>query len=86
MMYGAMFKYYMMNRFMAYMRVDGWNTNFSMDRIAPYPMRNEGMLMINHAIQKTGRTCNECHTQNGLLNFQALGYTPGEIESLVEER
>lgn len=86
MMYGAMFKYYMMNRFMAYMRVDGWNTNFSMDRIAPYPMRNEGMLMINHAIQKTGRTCNECHTANGLLDFKALGYTPDEIESLVEER
>jgi len=86
MMYGAMFKYYMMNRFMSYMRVDGWNTDFSMDRIAPYLMRNEGMLMINHAIQKTGRTCNECHTENGLLDFHALGYTPEEIEFLVEER
>jgi len=86
MMYGAMFKYYMMNRFMSYMRVDGWNTDFSMDRIAAYPMRNEGMLMINHAIQKAGRACNECHTANGLLDFAALGYTPEEIESLVEER
>jgi hypothetical protein len=76
----------MMNRFMSYMRVDGWDTDFSMDRIAPYPMRNEGMLMINHAIQKTGRTCNECHTQNGLLDFQALGYTADEIASLIEER
>ncbi len=86
MMYGAMFKFYMMDRFMAYMGVDGWDTDFSLDRIAPRPMRNEGMLMINHAIQKEGRTCNECHTQNGLLDFAALGYTPEEIELLVEER
>ena len=86
MMYGAMFKYYMMNRFMSYMRVKGWDTDFSMDRIAPEAMRNEGMLMINHAVQKTGRTCNECHAQNGLLDFRALGYTPEETESLIEPR
>jgi hypothetical protein len=42
--------------------------------------------MINHAIQKTGRTCNECHTKNGLLDYKVLGYTPEEIESLAEKR
>jgi hypothetical protein len=87
MMYGAMFKYYLMDRFMEYMAVDGWNTNFSMDRIAPRAMRNEGQLMINHSVQKMGRTCNDCHVaQGGLLDFTALGYTPEEVQSLQEPR
>jgi hypothetical protein len=86
MMYGAMFKYYLMDRFMGYMAVDGWNTNFSMEHIAARPMRNEGQLMINHAIQKVGRACNECHTHDGLLDFQSLGYTEAEAASLCQPR
>jgi hypothetical protein len=69
------------------MAVDGWNTDFSMDRIAPRAMRNEGQLMINHAIQRIGRACNECHIpQGGLLDFPALGYTPEEVAALREPR
>jgi len=75
-MYGTLFKLYLMDRFMTYMRVDGWNTNFSMERIAPVAMRNEGELMVNHAIRADGRTCNECHAESGILDFEALGYSP----------
>ncbi len=73
-MYGFLFKVYLMDRFMQYMGISEWNTHFSMDRIAPSPMRNEGNLMINHGIQKQGRVCSDCHDPNGILNFEALGY------------
>ena len=75
-MYGRLFKMYLMDRFMAYMRVDGWDTAFDMKRIAPAAMRNEGELMVNHAIRAEGRTCSECHSESGILDFDALGYSP----------
>ena len=81
-MYGAMFKWYMMDDFMKYMAVDGWDTHFDIEKIAPTPMRNEATLMINHAIQKTGRTCNECHAADGILDFDALGYSPDRAAQL----
>jgi hypothetical protein len=34
MMYGAMFKYNLRDRFMAYMGINGWNTDFDLKRIA----------------------------------------------------
>jgi hypothetical protein len=83
MMYGAMFKYYLMDRFMAYMGIDGWNTHFDIKRIAATPMRNEGNLMVNHGISKVGRTCVECHSVNGLLDFKALGYSPQRAAELA---
>jgi hypothetical protein len=83
MMYGAMFKYYLMDRFMAYMGIDGWNTDFDMKRIAPSAMRNEGNLMVNHGISSTGRTCVECHSPTGILDFNALGYAPERAAELA---
>ena len=85
-MYGPMFKYYLMDRFMAYMGIDGWNTNFDMERIAPSPMRNEGNLMINHGIQNSGRTCSECHSSEGILDFKALGYSDERARDLMVPR
>jgi hypothetical protein len=81
-MYGSLFKMYLMDRFMTYMRVDGWNTEFDMERIAPVAMRNEGELMVNHAIQAQGRTCKDCHSPGGILDFDALGYSPKRSASL----
>ncbi|NCF63280.1 MAG: nitrite reductase [Gammaproteobacteria bacterium] len=81
-MYGRLFKMYLMDRFMAYMRVDGWNMKFDMGRIAPVAMRNEGELMVNHAIQAQGRTCDDCHSPDGILDFDALGYSPKRSASL----
>lgn len=83
MMYGSMFKFYLMDRFMAYMGINGWNTHFDMKRIAPSPMRNEGNLMVNHGITRQGRTCAECHSPNGLLDFKALGYNPERVAELT---
>lgn len=81
-MYGVLFKMYLMDRFMAYMRVDGWNTDFDMKRIAPVAMRNEGELMVNHAIQAQGRICKDCHSPGGILDFAVLGYSPKRVASL----
>jgi hypothetical protein len=85
-MYGTMFKVYMMDQFMRYMRVDGWNTHFDIAKIAPTPMRDEATLMINHAIQKQGRTCDECHSAHGILDFEALGYSPERAKELRQPR
>jgi len=82
MMYQPMFKYYLMDRFMAYMAVPGWDMNFDINAIAPREMRNEGNLMINHAIQKTGRSCAECHSPEGILDFDFLGYPPERAAEL----
>lgn len=81
-MYGTLFKVYLMDRFMAYMRVDGWDTDFDIDRIAAVAMRNEGELMVNHAIQAQGRTCNDCHSPDGILDFDLLGYSPERATKL----
>jgi hypothetical protein len=81
-MYGRLFKLYLMDRFMAYMRVEGWDTDFDIDRIAPVAMRNEGELMVNHAIQAQGRICGDCHSPDGILDFEALGYSPERAAKL----
>jgi hypothetical protein len=85
-MYGPLFKLYLMDRFMRYMAIDGWNTDFSMDRIAPVSMRNEGELMVNHAVQRAGRSCDDCHSNTGILDFIALGYAPERAEQLRQPR
>ncbi|MDD5087411.1 MAG: cytochrome c3 family protein [bacterium] len=83
-MYGPVFKAYMMDQFMAYMAVDGWNTNFDPNKIEPRWMRQDATLMINHGIQKRGRSCAECHTRDGgLLDFRALGYPEDDAEMLA---
>lgn len=82
-MYGPVFKAYMMEQFMAYMAVDGWNTDFDPAHIAPRWMRQDATLMINHGIQKQGRACAQCHTrEGGLLDFAALGYPPDDAVAL----
>jgi hypothetical protein len=85
-MYGAMFKWYMMDDFMKYMAVAGWDTHFDIQRIAPTAMRNEATLMINHAIQKQGRACDECHSARGILDFEALGYSAERAAQLRQRR
>lgn len=86
-MYQKPFKYYMMDRFMQYFGVDGWATKYPLekanrDSLQGHWMRQMGTLMINHAITKEGRTCEECHRPNGLLDFAALGYSPERVKDL----
>ncbi len=90
MMYGAMFKYYMMDKFMAFMDIDGWNTDAYKDvvkgkKVEARWIPNDAMLEISHAIRRKGAlTCQNCHSPNGVLDWKALGYSDDEIEGLTQ--
>ena len=87
-MYQFPFKEYMMDEFMYYFGVDGWNTEFPVDDNGNFVnvkrrwMRQYGTLMVNHGIQKEGRECSECHSPNGILDFEKLGYSPERTKAL----
>lgn len=90
MMYGPMFKYYMMDKFMAFMDVDFWNTKAYADvvkgkKVEARWIPQDAMLEISHAIRRQGAlTCNQCHNPNGVLDWKELGYTDDEIEALTQ--
>ena len=90
MMYGKLFKYYMMDKFMSFIDVDGWKTSAYRDvvrgkKVEARWIPNNALLEISHAIRKEGAlTCQNCHTPNGVLDWKALGYTDDEIESLTQ--
>jgi hypothetical protein len=88
MMYGSMFKYYMLNRFMSFMAIDGWNTESfddvrEMTNVQPRWIPNDASLEISHAIRKQGAlSCGNCHSPEGILDFKELGYTADDSEAL----
>jgi hypothetical protein len=92
MMYGWMFKFYMMDKFMSFMAVDGWNTNSFVDvragkKVEARWIPTDAMLEISHAIRRDGAlTCNDCHAVGGLMDWEALGYTPSETDDLIISR
>ena len=92
MMYGWLFKFYMMDKFMSLMGIDGWNTNSFVDvragkKVEPRWLPTDAMLEISHAIRRDGAlTCNDCHGVGGLMDWPALGYTPEEINNLIIPR
>ena len=92
MMYGWMFKFYMMDKFMSFMAIDGWNTNSFVDvragkKVEARWLPNDAMLEISHGIRREGAlTCNDCHGIGGLMDWVALGYTEAEIENLIIPR
>lgn len=86
-MYQTPFKYYMMDEFMHYFGVDTWNTTFplqngELQNVYPRWMRQFGTLMVNHGISRQARECTDCHSPNGIMDFEALGYTPDRIKDL----
>lgn len=89
MMYGLMFKCYMLDRFMSYMDVDGWNKDSyddvrQMRNVEARWIPNDAALEISHAIRRDGAlTCGNCHSSTGVLDFGSLGYTDDEIEALT---
>jgi len=89
MMYGLMFKYYMLDRFMAYLAVEGWNTGSfedvrRMKNVEPRWIPQDAALEISHAIRREGAlTCENCHSQSGVLDFEELGYAEDEIDALL---
>jgi hypothetical protein len=92
MMYGWMFDFYMMDKFMSFMEIDGWNTGAYADASANRKVEarwipQDASLEISHAIRKTGAlTCSNCHTSNGAMDFISLGYDGSEVSFLQEPR
>ena len=92
MMYGWMFKVYMMNEFMDFMNIDDWNTSAyeqasKIEKVEARWIPQDALLEISHAIRKDGAlTCNNCHAPNGVMDFKALGYDANDVESLMEPR
>jgi len=91
-MYGRMFKYYMMDRFMAYMDVDSWNIGAYDDaknirKVEARWIPQDALLEISHAIRRNGAlTCDRCHARAGILDFEALGYDAAEAAALRAPR
>ncbi len=93
-MYQTPFKLYMMDKFMEYFGVGSWATKYPLkpenqDALEGHWMRQMGTLMINHGVTRAARSCDECHTTNGLLDFRALGYSEErarDLEHLPELR
>ncbi len=87
-MYELPFKEYMMDDFMHYFGVDSWSTTYPLDKngklrnVEPHWMRQYGTLMVNHGIKKDGLSCKSCHSEHGVLDFKALGYSPERIKDL----
>lgn len=87
-MYELPFKEYMMDEFMRYFIVDEWKPEYPVKNgklvnIEPHWMRQLGTLMVNHGITKEGRTCQECHSPHGILDFEVLGYSKERIKDLT---
>ncbi|MCF8305650.1 MAG: hypothetical protein K9I71_04570 [Ignavibacteriales bacterium] len=87
-MYELPFKEYMMDEFMKYFGAGEWKTEFPLTKdgklknVEARWMRQYGTLMVNHGISKAGRTCTECHSPDGIMNFEELGYTHQRAEEL----
>ncbi len=88
-MYEKPFQIFMMDTFMHYFGVEKWSGIYplkkdgTLQNVKPRWMRQMGTLMVNHSIQKEGRGCKQCHIkQNGILDFEALGYSPEREQAL----
>jgi len=90
MMYGFMFDVYLMNKFMSFMDVDGWNTKpyddvKAMNKVEPRWLPSDAQMEISHAIRLEGAlSCADCHGERGVIDWKRLGYTPDEIAVLME--
>jgi hypothetical protein len=89
MMYGFMFKYYMMDKFMSFMDVDSWNTGSYEDvrqikNVEARWIPNDAALEISHAIRRDGAlSCGNCLSPFGVLDFKGLGYSDEDVEALT---
>jgi len=87
-----MFKFYMMDKFISFMDIDGWNIDSyddvrEMKKVEPRWIPNNALLELSHGIRRKGAlSCVDCHRSGGVLNFKGLGYTEKEIKSLESVR
>jgi len=89
MMYGWMFKLYLMDKFMTFMGAGGWNTAsyndvLSLRKVEPRWLPNNASMEISHAVRRKGAlSCASCHSPGGIMNWKELGYAENEIQSLT---
>ncbi|MBI3568579.1 MAG: cytochrome c3 family protein [Gemmatimonadetes bacterium] len=84
LMYGEVFKKYMMDDFMHYMGIEkGWTIPFS-GKVAARWMRQDATLMVNHSITRDAMQCTSCHTskEKGVMPFEELGYPAARVNDL----
>ena len=92
MMYGWMFKIYLLDKFMSFMDIDNWDTAAYEDvragrQVEPRWIPTDAMLEISHGIRLDGAlTCDRCHGPQSVLDWKNLGYTPDEIGKLSAAR
>ncbi|MBE0644566.1 MAG: hypothetical protein IH600_10850 [Bacteroidetes bacterium] len=95
MMYGTMFKIYLMDQFMRYMDdgsgkyITGWNTDpyddvqeMKKGKVEARWIPNDASMEISHAVRRNGAlTCNNCHSKTGVLDWKKLGYEDDEVDA-----
>jgi hypothetical protein len=90
-MYGRMFELYMLNSFMKYMRIDGWDTGAYDDlrngrRMEARWLPTDAHLEISHGIRRQGALmCGDCHGPDSVLDWERLGYAEGFRNEIVFE-
>lgn len=92
MMYGWMFKIYMLDKFMSFMNADSWNRSSyddarSIKNVEPRWIPQDALLEASHAVRREGAlNCNNCHSENSVIDFEHLGYNKEDIEFLKEAK
>jgi hypothetical protein len=82
----------MMDKFMRFMDVDGWNRcayddAANLEQVEARWIPQDALLEASHAIRRDGAlSCNSCHSPNGVMDFKALGYDDNDIADLTEPR
>ncbi|MBU1072758.1 hypothetical protein KKG45_05890, partial [bacterium] len=91
MMYGWMFRIYMLDRFMSYMGIDGWDTGSYEDvragrNVEPRWLPTDAHLEISHGVRLEGALmCGDCHGPDTVLDWERLGYLEGFRDEVVFE-
>jgi len=92
MMYGWMFDVYLMNKFMTFMDAAGWNTGayrdvLSLNRVEARWIPQDASMEISHAVRREGAlTCDRCHDAGGVINWNELGYSDVQVQTLKARR
>jgi hypothetical protein len=87
-MYEAGFKAGNVKEFFSYFGVDQWSNEYPLENnqlrnVQANWMRQMGTLMVNHGVHRHGRSCAECHSATGLMDWKGLGYTDARAAELA---
>ncbi len=86
MMYGFMFKTYLMDQFMAYMDVEGWDTAAREELLKGENMEArwipvDASMEISHGIRLEGaHSCDDCHSADSIIPWEELGYSEQDAD------